>query len=405
MSREPFALVGLGDDGLDGLRAPARNLLERATCLIGARRHLELVASLPARKVPLERDLSQSLALIDKERRQGALVVLASGDPLTYGLGVLCLERFGAEVMNVVPHVSAATLACARLGWNGAQVELLSVCGRPVASLIPHLASGRRLIVYAADRKSPAAVARLLCSQGFAPSLVYLLAHLDGVAEQQAATTARALADGHAPLADVDLICLGLELKVDRVGAGMPLTPGLEDETFAHDGQLTRREARALALSALAPRRGERLVDFGAGAGSVAIEWLLQDGQNSALAIERDPLRCERIKKNADALGVSRLQVRNLSNHEGLDAVATSEAVFIGGGLDAELLRAVIERLQPGARLLVHAVTLPAETLLMDAFMQHGGKLTRSQITRASKLGNTFGWRPAMPLTQWLWVA
>ena len=398
MDQPWLGILGIGEDGVEGLSALARARLAAARVVFGGARHLALAASLitgeaiawPAR---LKTAIPAILA-----RRGVPVVVLVSGDPSWFSLGSLLAEHVPMAEMAILPAPSAFSLASARLGWPLQHVTTLSLCGRPLAALIPHMQPHRRVLALSADGTTPGAVAALLRARGFGPSRIHVLEALGGPGERRRDTLAADFA-----LDDIGpLNLVALELVATPGAAVIPRAAGLADDFFAHDGQISKREARALALSALAPRQGELLWDIGAGAGSVAIEWLLADPANRAIAIEADPTRAARIRLNAENLGVPRLEVVAASAPAALAGLSRPDAVFIGGGARAEgVIEAVWAALAPGGRLVAHAVAIETEMALIAARAAFGGRMTRIGIERLEALGTLHGFRPAMTVTQW----
>ncbi|MGH7088509.1 MAG: precorrin-6Y C5,15-methyltransferase (decarboxylating) subunit CbiT, partial [Stellaceae bacterium] len=184
----------------------------------------------------------------------------------------------------------------------------------------------------------------------------------------------------------------------------LPLGAGLDDAFFAHDGQITKREVRAITLAALAPRRGDLLWDVGAGAGSIAIEWMLLHPSLRAVAIEADATRAERIRGNAAACGVPDLRVIEGRAPQALAGLPQADAIFIGGGADGAIIDTAIQALRAGGRLVANAVTLETEALILGVRTRLGGEVVRIGIERAAPLGALTGWRPAMPVLQWRWL-
>ncbi len=393
-----LAIVGIGEDGVEGLSGAARAAIKGAAAVFGGTRHLTLAASLihgeaiawPAR---MKTAIPTILA-----RRGEKIAVLVSGDPFWHGLGSLLADLVPIAEMTVFPRPSAFSLACARLGWPLQRITTISLCGHPLPTLIPHLQPRARVLALSADATTPAQVAALLVARGFGPSRMHILEALGGPRERVRETAADAFA-----LADVGpLNLLGLDLEAGPEAAIIPRAPGLPDDFFAHDGQISKREIRALALSALAPRRGERLWDIGAGAGSIAIEWLLADPANEAIAIEADPARAARIRDNAASLGVPRLDIVAGEAPAALARLPPPDAVFIGGGARTPgLIEAAWAALAPGGRLVAHAVTLETEMVLAAARARLGGRMTRIGIARLEPLGALSGFRPAMTVTAW----
>ncbi|HEX6441233.1 MAG TPA: precorrin-6y C5,15-methyltransferase (decarboxylating) subunit CbiE [Stellaceae bacterium] len=389
-------VVGIGEDGLQGLSPAALALIATAEVLVGGERHLAMAPHGAAQRIRWARPIADTLAAIERCRGR-RVTVLASGDPLWYGVGVLLARHFNPDEMTILPHAGAFSLAAARLGWAIADCACLSLHGRPLDSLRLHLAPGRRLLVLAEDGATPGAVARLLAENGWGGSRMTVFEHLGGSREaSHAATTAEW---GERRVADLNTIALACEGGPDA----RPLSrlAGLPDDTFEHDGQLTKREVRAVTLAALAPLPGQTLWDIGAGCGSIAIEWLRATGGGAAIAVERDPPRAAMIARNAAALGVPSLRIILGRAPETLPGGAPPDAIFLGGGAgDPELLPALWTRLRTGGRLVANAVSTEGERVLLDWQAEHGGALTRIAVSRAEPLGRHQAWRPLLPVTQ-----
>lgn len=395
---EPWlSIVGLGEDGIDGLSAAAREAIEQADLLAGGARHLKLAAGfgkpMLAWEVPFEASIPKLLA--ERGRR---VAVLASGDPFWFGVGGTLAARLPLAEMRVWPAPSTFGWAAARLGWPLEQVTTLGLHARPITMLRPHLTPQARLIVLLRDGAAAALIAAYLDGLGFGASRLTVLEALGGPRERirQAHAHAFALDDIQAPVA------LAIEVQAEAQAVLMPRTSGLPDELFQHDGQLTKREIRAVTLSSLAPRGNELLWDIGAGSGAIGIEWLLADARNRAIGIEPRADRLQVARANAAALGVPHLDIRHGRAPEALAGLPTPDAVFIGGGgTEPGLFEAVWQALRPGGRLVANAVTLETEALLIAWHRRHGGSLLRLAVERASAVGGFTAWRAAMPIVQW----
>ena len=297
-----------------------------------------------------------------------------------------------------LPAPSAFSLACARLGWSLQDTATISFCGRPLAAIAPLLQPGVRILALSAGAGTPARLVTLLHGTGFGPSRIHLLEALGGPGERVRELSANA--DLPNDIAALNLV--GIEVAVLPGARIIPLATGLPDDAFEHDGQITRREIRAMTLSALAPRRGELLWDIGAGSGSVSIEWMLRHPANRAIAIEQNPERAARAVRNALSLGVPALQVLTGAAPAMLDRLPSPDAVFIGGGGgNVGVLPTAWGALKPGGRIVVNAVTIETEALLFQAVQEHGGTLTRLSVERLDTIGRLHAFRPAMPVTQW----
>ena len=396
-----LSIVGIGEDGLAGLGAAARAAIANAEIVFGGTRHLDLAAAaITGDARPWLSPFSDSIDAILALRHR-KVCVLASGDPFHYGVGATLARHIDASQMAVYPAPSSFSLAAARLGWPLQDVLSLSLHGRPLDLIRPHLHTGARILALTSDEHGPAALARLLTEAGFGISIVTVLEALGGPNERVRSHVAMSFA-----LTDIDKLNICAISVVALPGARvLPLTPGLDDALFEHDGQITKREVRALTLAALAPRRGETLWDIGGGSGSVSIEWMLADPSLRATAIEADPERAARIARNAGAFGVPDLTVITGTAPAALSGLEPPHAIFIGGGgSDPGLFDAAVTALRPGGRLVANAVTLEFEALLLARHAELGGSLTRIAIARADAVGSMSAWRPAMPITQWVWV-
>ena len=391
-----LAVVGIGEDGLAGLAPVARALVETAQVLVGGARHLGMVPEGGAERLLWEHPLDRTIAAI-AARRGRNVTVLASGDPLWYGIGVTLAGRFSREEMTIVPQPSAFSLAAARLGWPVADCAIVTLHGRPLDTLRLHLAPGRRILALSEDRDTPCAVAQLLTGLGWGPSRLTVLAHLGGTCEAVIEGDAQSWGDRRvADLNTIAIVCRGAPGT-----RALPLFAGLPDNAFEHDGQLTKREVRAATLAALAPLPSETLWDVGAGCGSIAIEWLRAGEGRSAAAIERNPMRAAIIARNAASLGVPRLRIVAGAAPEALDGLPVPDAIFAGGGVgEPGLLPLLWTKLRPGGRLVANVVTAEGEARLLDWHTSYGGELTRVAISRAEPLGPRHLWRSLAPVTQ-----
>ena len=392
-----LAIVGLGEDGVEGLSPAARALIANAKLVIGGRRHLALADGLPRGEcMPWPSPIAESLPTILAYRGE-AVTVLASGDPYCFGVGALLSAHVPPEETICVPAPSSLSLACARLGWAIEDVATISLCGRSIHTLAPVLQPKRRVLALSADATTPAAIARYLAARGFEQSVLHVLEALGGPRERMRATTADRFG-----LNDVEALNLvAIEVEASPGAKVIPLSAGLLDEMFEHDGQITKREIRAVTLSSLAPRAGELLWDVGCGSGSIAIEWLLRHPSTQAIGIEREPARAARAAGNAVELGVPRLEVVTGEAPAALDALPQPDAIFIGGGGRVEVIDKGWGALKPGGRLVANAITLDTERALLAAQAEHGGTLTRLSIERLDTVGGREAFRPAMTVTQW----
>lgn len=419
-----LAILGIGEDGVEGLSAAACALIRAARLVVGGARHLALVEGLRPTGQPNEpphpalaadvgdragvRGDAQKRMVWPKPiadafpailgRRGEPVVVLASGDPFCYGIGTLLARAVSPAEIMCVPAPSAFSLAAARLGWALQETATISFCGRPLAALAPLLQPAGRIFALSADAGTPASIASFLRERGFGASRLHVLEALGGRRERIWTTSA----DDYAldPLDPLNLVAI--EVVADPDARIIPLSTGLPDEAFEHDGQITKREIRAVTLSALAPCRGEMLWDVGCGSGSVAIEWMLRSPANHAVGIEQRPERAARAARNAITLGVPDLEVVTGAAPAALAGLAQPDAVFIGGGAqDDRVTQTAWAALRSGGRMVVNAVTIDTEAMLFDACGRLGGTLTRLSVQRLDAIGGRRSFRPAMTVTQW----
>ncbi|PRY08725.1 precorrin-6y C5,15-methyltransferase (decarboxylating) subunit CbiE [Paraburkholderia sp. BL25I1N1] len=389
-----LTVVGIGDDGFAGLGRPARRALLEASVVYGGERHLAMLpARLAARRAAWPRpfDLAPLLA-----ERGAAVCVLASGDPMLFGVGATLARQLPAGELRVLPAPSSLSLAAARLGWPLQDIATVSLVGRPLPTLNAHLHDGARMFVLSADGRTPAALAALLNARGYGATRMSVLEHLGGELERRIDGRADQWSAGE--VAALNLIAL--DCRATEGAPRLPLTCGLPDDAFRHDGQLTKRDVRAITLARLAPTPGELLWDVGAGSGSIGIEWMRAHSTCRAIAIEGHAERQRFIEHNRDALGVPGLQLVAGRAPEALQGLPVPDAVFIGGGVTVPgVLEACWAGLREGGRLVANAVTLQGEAALAAWRERHGGTLTRIALADAQPLGGFDTWRQALPIT------
>ena len=383
-----------------GLSPVAQKLVASAELVVGGRRHLALAENLiTGRKLPWPSPIDGALPEIEKHRGR-PVAVLASGDPFHYGVGDLLVRAVHRDETICLPQPSSFSLAAARLGWSLQDVALVSLHGRALEGVVRHLQPGARILALSWDGETPAKLAALLAERGLGGSAMTVLEALGGPNEKVRRTTAQ----GFDLEAVVALNIVALEVVAAPNATVIGLSPGLEDSLFEHDGQLTKREVRAVTLSALAPRQGELLWDVGLGAGSIAIEWLLRHPSLRAIGVEFDTQRAARAARNAARLGTPDLRIVEGRAPQALEGLPAPDAIFIGGGLtDGAVFDAAWRALKPGGRLVANAVSLATEARLIDCFRTLGGELVRLDVSRAGRAGagNVFVWRPAAPIIQW----
>ncbi|QGU32507.1 precorrin-6y C5,15-methyltransferase (decarboxylating) subunit CbiE [Thermochromatium tepidum ATCC 43061] len=391
-----LTIVGLGEDGLAGLGEPARRAIAEARLLFGGARHLALIPERPGQERhpwPTPFDLAYDQLLT---RRGQPVCVLASGDPMWFGIGAQLAQRLPPEELCILPAPSSISLAAARLGWAVQDVTVIPAHGRPLARVNLHLATGARLLVLSADGATPARLAAQLTARGYGPSRLTVLERLGGSAERR--IEGQAAHWDHPECDPLNLIAV--ECRPDPDTLPLSRRTALPDAAYEHDGQLTKRDVRAATLARLAPSPGELLWDVGAGCGSIGIEWMRADERCRAIAIESDAGRCTLIERNREALGVPDLILVAGRAPEALDGLEPPDAIFIGGGLRvAGLAERCWSALKPGGRLVANAVTVQSEAFLVELRARIGGELTRISVAHAAPLGRFDGWRTAMPVT------
>ncbi|MFC4376475.1 precorrin-6y C5,15-methyltransferase (decarboxylating) subunit CbiE [Nocardia halotolerans] len=395
----PIQVVGIGADGWAGLGERAKVAVEGCEVVFGSARQLALLPSGTAERIAWPTPLLPAIAELLTRHADRCIGVLASGDPMFYGIGATLARLVGPQGLQVYPQPSSASLACARLGWPLAETPVVSVVARPLPTVLPELADRRRLLVLSENETTPAALAKLLCDNGFGGSTLTVLEQLGGESERTVTATA---VDWSHPPGDPLNLC-AVECVADPAHPRRTRMPGLRDDAFTGDGQLTKAEIRALTVTALAPAPGELLWDVGGGSGTIAIEWCRTHPSCRAVTFERLPARRDQIAGNARALGVPGIVVRGELRAElAEDATPAPDAIFLGGGLTQDgLFDDCWRRLRPGGRLVANAVTAESEARLLSWSHRYGGTLRKFQIYRGEALGGFTAWRPQLPVAQW----
>ena len=395
MSDAPWlTIVGLGEDGPEGLPPASQEALAKAEIVMGAVRHLDLLPNITCETVAWPVPFADGVPVLLSHRGK-RVVMLASGDPFWFGAGSVIARHLEPGEWQALPAPSTMSLAAAKLGWPLERTRCFGLHAAPFARLKAHLFAGRRLLATLRDGAAVGELAAWLKAEGFGQTTLYIMEALGGPRERL-----RVIKAEQYDLADVQHpVCVGLEIAGD--GAVVPLASGRPDTLFDNDGQITKRPVRALTLSALAPCPGEHLWDIGGGSGSIGIEWLLAHPTCAATAVEIHPERATRIAENAARFGVERLQVVTGSAPEILEGLDAPNAVFIGGGISEEMLTTVWTTMPEGARLVANAVTLEAEVLLANWHAAKGGEMLRIELAQAYPLGRKRGWKAAYPIVQW----
>lgn len=392
-------IIGIGEDGVNGLSASAVEVLSNAQVIIGGERHHSLAPNQTAERISWPSPFN---AMIDeiKTHRGKHIVVLVTGDPLWFSVGARILKAIPKEEVRFFPQLSAFQWAACRMGWSLADVETVTVHGRAASQILPHLAPNVRMLVLAKDRTTPNTVAKLLSERGFGGSQITALAALGGDREERFDATAEAWSHNVPDFHTLAIECIALPDARwhSRVG-------GVPDDAFVHDGQMTKRVIRSSTLSALAPYPDALLWDVGAGCGSIAIEWMRAARGAKAIAIESNEKRVAMIEENARELGTEKIQIEVATAPEGLKNLPSPDAVFIGGGLTTlDVFEACWSALRIGGRLVANAVTVESEARLYELQAEHGGDLSRVTVQNAEAVGRFKGWKPHMPVTQLMLV-
>ncbi|MBN3925728.1 precorrin-6y C5,15-methyltransferase (decarboxylating) subunit CbiE [Nostoc sp. NMS4] len=401
MIQKWLSIVGIGEDGLEGLSAIALSLINRANVIVGGDRHLSMLPPDDGReKLVWTSPISTSVDEII-QRRGESICVLASGDPMCYGIGVTLMRRIPVSEMTIIPAPSAFSLACARVGWSLTEVETLSLNGRPSSLLQSYIYPGARLLILSEGKNTPALVAEILKNRGYSGSKITVLERMGGTHEKIVEGTAASWGETEVAV----LNAIAVDCIADAGVIPLPRLPGLPDNAYHHDGQLTKREVRAVTLAALAPTPGELLWDVGAGCGSISIEWMRSNARCRAIAIEQNSSRLLYIAENAATLGTPNLQIIEGQVPHALKDLPAPDAIFIGGGVTAiGLFDICWEKLRTGGRLVVNVVTVEGEQTLFQWHERVGGDLTRIAIQKAEPIGKFLGWRAMAPVTQWVVV-
>ncbi|MEP3640117.1 MAG: precorrin-6y C5,15-methyltransferase (decarboxylating) subunit CbiE [Paracoccaceae bacterium] len=389
-----LTIIGLGEDGPEGLSAASRSALASASIIMGPPRHLALVTNSAAKMIEWPVPFAKGVDDLMASRGQKT-VVLASGDPFWFGAGTVLANRLNADEWQAFPGSSTFSLAANRLGWALEHSLCFGLHATPISKLRPHLAPKRQIITLLRDGDAVADLASYLIDMGFGASQLTVFEALGGPNETQTVLRADALNEETFK----HPICVAATIQGS--GTVVPSASGIPDDLFENDGQMTKRPVRALTLSALTPKPFEHLWDIGGGSGSIAIEWLLSHSTVTATSIEPRPDRAERIMRNADTLGVSHLNVITGKAMDVVETLPNPDAVFVGGGLDQPLLDWLLHSLEAGTRIVINAVTLETEALLVQAQKQSGGHLMRFEMSQVTEIGSRTGWKSQFPIVQW----
>ncbi len=405
MTRQKWlSVIGIGEDGLAGLSAVARSLIDTAEILVGGDRHLAMLPDDQRSRLiwasPIESSIEKILSY-----RGSSVCVLASGDPMWFGIGKTLTKSISIEEMTIIPSSSTFSLICSRLGWAMNEVETLSLCGRPASLLQAYIYPNAKLLILSSGKETPAIASQILSDRGFGNSKITVFEHLSGTKERVISSIAKQWQKLNQELNQelnevADLNAIAVECIPNPDTQILSRIVGLPDNSYHHDGQLTKREVRAITLSALAPNAGELLWDVGAGCGSIAIEWMRSHPRCQAVAIEKS--RTAYIAENAIALGTPNLKIIEGKAPDALKDLPIPDAIFIGGGATVTgLFETCWTSLRSQGRLVANVVTLEGEQKLFQWQQEFGGTLTQISINRAEAIGSFQGWKPMRPVTQW----
>ena len=395
----PIHVIGMGIE-IGALSPTARAALEQAECIIGATAHLAAFPTVTGEKIPYPSPMSGLRDLLCAHAGQ-RIALLASGDPLFYGIGQTLLRDLSPEHLVFHPNVSSLQAAFARLGRPWQQARLLSLHGRPLATLRAAVQGGQLYALLTDRENSPIAIARLLVDAGLGESALWVAEDLGMPDERFRAFQAAKLAAATMAFSPLNVVI------VETYGPGgvLPEFPGIPDERFSTGaepgkGLLSKREVRLTILSLLAPRAGEVGWDVGAGCGGVSVEWARWKS-GEVYAIECHPDRLEHLGINRERFGVvANLHIVPSRAPQALADLPDPAAVFIGGssGSLREMLDTVWMRLLPGGRLVASAVTEDSRVELHGFVGDREAEWTELSIARSERLAGQRVMRPYLPV-------
>jgi precorrin-6Y C5,15-methyltransferase (decarboxylating) len=378
---------------LRGLEAVARALLSDEDDEAGPTTNLVDGRTLIEWEPPLEQMIAQVM-----KYRNTPTAILATGDPMWYGIGATLARQLRPEEFAIHPFPSAFQLAAAHLHWPLQSVATISLHGRPVENLHSHILPGNRILALATDRTTIDQVTEILANRGYGKSRVHTLENMGAAYERITAGNADSFDSRNVE----DFYTIAIDCVADTEAPLFSTAPGLPDDAFQSYGQITKREVRAATIARLAPYPGALLWDVGAGAGSIAIEWMRAVREAKAIAFERDGLRVQMLTLNASTLGAPGLEVVSGDAPESFADKPVPDAIFIGGEVGNErLFDACWSKLRPGGRIVANAVTIEGEQALIARQEKHGGELTRMEIAVLDRIGSQRVFRPRLALVQW----
>lgn len=395
MSSPAIAVVGITDAGAASLTPAYSDIVAGADVLVGGARQLAFFPDHSARRIVIRTDMVALADLLRAEQAVGRrIVVLASGDPLLYGIGSTLRRFFPADALHIYPNVSAVQLAWARIVEPWHDAGIVSVHGRALAAVIEAARHHARLAVLTDGDHTPAAIARTLLAAGLPDRPIAVCERLGGPEERVTRTTL-------AMVPEQTFDPLNVLLLLPAEGAAMPTSrpcgwlPGAPDDAFAQRtperGLITKREVRVLSLAALGLRAEDVLWDVGAGTGSVAIEAARHVPSTRVYAIERDAARLPLIEENRRRFGTTNVSIIAGTAPEACGDLPDPDAVFIGGsgGALTAIIATAMARLHVGGRLVVNLATLEGLHEALEAIRAHGEapEVTQISIGRGKAIG------------------
>lgn len=404
-----LTIIGIGEEGETHLSETAKNQLQKASLILGSSRQLNLIPTERSPNATRETWPSPMMPRLDQLRndRPENTVIIASGDPLCWGIAEHFITHLKQHELTIIPSVSILTRVAAEMQWPLNQIQSLSLCSQPLENLALYLQPQNKIVLLSATNTDPARVATFLIEKGFSNSEITVLENLGSETQSIYKSTANELAISQ-PAAKLN--SLAITLIADATTRIISTHPGLPDQCFEHDGQMTKQNMRAITLAHLRPLPAQYLWDIGSGSGSIAIEWLRTGNATKATAIEQNQTRADRAKNNAANLGVPHLDLINGKAPDCLENLPAPDAIFIGGGITTNgLLEKALQSLKPGGRLVANTVTIEGEAKLIESYKSNGGNLTQIAMTNADPIGPSanakfHGWRPQMPITQWVYI-
>jgi precorrin-6Y C5,15-methyltransferase (decarboxylating) len=400
--RRAVTLVGIGDDGCKGLTARAMDAIARADVLVGGERHLELVPDFRGERIVLRNGVGAALDRITQLAGEHQVCVLASGDPLFFGIGSLVIRRVGAEHVEVVPQPSSVQLAFARAGLKWDDAAVLTFHGRPLEGFLTRLRSHSKVAVLTDGENSPPRLGAHMVEHGETGWHAWVCENLGGPDERVRTCSVGELS----VLADVGPLNVLVLERTDPSWREPPSLPFLHEDAFAKrmpkKGLITKREVRLLSLAALGLRRDSVVWDVGAGSGSVSIEAALLAPRGRVYAVEVDPEGVEICRENLRAHAVDNVRVIAGRAPDALADLEAPDAVFVGGskGSMEEIIDVALERLKPGGRLVVNAITLENAGEAYQTFRRRGlvPEVTLLQVSRAEPLAHYLRFEALNPI-------